>query len=229
MDWATGRVLAISKSFELFNSLIFYEISFISIFRSVNERYTAICEIAKNYSILSLGISCFQIKKYSKENEISILNKTYDILTLRSDKFMVDTESLSFLSKHGFDFNLNASKGIKYLKANDKVDNDSKESFDYMRQLFVEISFAKVPIIVHNGLIDLIFLYENFYSNCPNTLMKFVADLSEIFSSGILDTKYIVDFHARYSASYLEYLFLKTLVYFRYYFQFKKLLNFKVL
>ena len=181
-----------------------------SLLRSIEERYKAICDIAKNYSILSLGISCFLIKKYSKENEIVIQNKTYNILTLRNDKFMIDTESLSFLNNHGFDFNLNAAKGIKYLKADDKVDNDSKQSFDFMRQLFVEISFAKVPIVLHNGLIDLIFLYENFYSNCPNTLMKFVADLSQIFSSGILDTKYIVDFHVRYSASYLEYLFLKT-------------------
>jgi target of EGR1 protein 1 len=121
---------------------------------------------------------------------------------------MVDTESLKFLQNHGFDFNLHVEKGIKYSKGNDNDDN--KKCYDYIRQLFIEISVAKVPIVLHNGLIDLIFLYENFYANCPNTLMKFVADLSEIFPSGIFDTKYIVDFFVRYSASYLEYLFLKT-------------------
>ena len=119
---------------------------------------------------------------------------------------MVDTESLKFLNIHGFDFNLQIEKGIKYSKGNDK----NVENHDFIRRLFIEILLAKIPVVLHNGLIDLIFLYENFYANCPNTLMKFVADLSEIFSNGILDTKYIVDFHVRYAASYLEYLFLKS-------------------
>lgn len=182
----------------------------VSIFRSIEERYLALCDIAKTYSIVSLGISCFKIKNHLKENEILVLNKTYNLFTLCNDKFMVDTDSLKFLNKHGFDFNLLVNKGIRYTKGNDSVENSTNSNFDYMRQLIVEISLAKVPLVLHNGLIDLIFLYQNFYAECPATLIKFVADLSEIFSSGILDTKYIVDFHARYSASYLEYLFLKT-------------------
>jgi target of EGR1 protein 1 len=41
--------------------------------------------------------------------------------------------------------------------------------------------------------------------------MKFVADLDEIFSAGLYDTKYIADFHDHSPASFLEYLYKKAL------------------
>jgi target of EGR1 protein 1 len=68
-----------------------------------------------------------------------------------------------------------------------------------------------MPIVLHNGFIDLIFLYEHFYAKCPDDLQKFVADLSEIFSGGVYDTKFISDFHDRSSASFLEYSFNMSL------------------
>ena len=183
--------------------------------RSVEERYKFIAKSASNYAILSLGISCFWIEASSLVNSnVRIQNRTFNILTSCLDDFMMEPQSIKFLSSHGFDFNQNFKNGLGYHKGNDTSETMTKKqiktssSNNYLiRNLIVKIAELKIPIVLHNGFIDLIFIYENFYAKCPENLMKFVADLSEIFSGGIYDTKYIGDFHAHANASFLEYSF----------------------
>lgn len=116
---------------------------------------------------------------------------------------MCEPDALKFLNSHGFDFNRQIQNGINYYKGNDK-ETSTKE---YLRDLFREIYLANVPIVLHNGFIDLIFLYENFYAKLPDCLNKFTADLSDIFQAALFDTKYIADFVDRSNASFLEYLY----------------------
>jgi target of EGR1 protein 1 len=93
------------------------------------------------------------------------------------------------------------------------VEKKSSSRRDYGRELVAEICKLATPIVLHNGLIDLIFLYENFYAKCPDSFMKFVADLSDMFKGGVFDTKYIADYHAGSKASFLEYLYKYAYVY----------------
>lgn len=122
-----------------------------------------------------------------------------------SDHFMVDPESIQFLISNNHDITSNFSKGIQYYSGNDR--NQAQLYRQYPRELFTHISTSQKPIILHNGLIDLIYLYQNFYADAPDSLMKFLADLCEIFPSGIYDTKFISEFYGRYNCSYLEYLY----------------------
>ena len=75
--------------------------------------------------------------------------------------------------------------------------------------LIEELIACDVAIILHNALLDLVFLYSNFYCHLPSDLTTFVSDLSSMFKGGIFDTKVIAEFKLRMQASFLEYVYKK--------------------
>ena len=79
-----------------------------------------------------------------------------------------------------------------------------------LKDVFNTILKSEKPIVVHNGFVDLTFLYDSFYTELPKTQSVFAADLCDMFPLGIYDTKYISEFHQSYPATFLEYLFKKA-------------------
>lgn len=78
-----------------------------------------------------------------------------------------------------------------------------------LRSLFTVLVKSRKPVVFHNALTDLVYLYQNFYASLPPTMSSFIADLTESFEGGVYDTKYITDYVHRMPASYLEYVFRK--------------------
>ncbi|KAL8424854.1 hypothetical protein Efla_001659 [Eimeria flavescens] len=50
---------------------------------------------------------------------------------------------------------------------------------------------AGAPLVVHNGLLDLLHLLEKFVEEIPSTLEAFAAEVCRLFIGGVYDTKYI--------------------------------------
>ena len=65
-------------------------------------------------------------------------------------------------------------------------------------------------MVVHNGWVDLLFLYQSFYSSLPASHNTFTADLSQMCQGGLYDTKAIANYQLGEEASFLEYIFRKA-------------------
>jgi len=172
---------------------------------NIDERYAELCAAAATRSIISLGLSCFRTDSVEISDKLEYSVAVYNIVLLCSEAYTIDPNAVKFLTQHGFDFNRQFSVGLPYYKGNDKPNTDCKNHT--IRNLFAELLRQRKPLVLHNGLADLIFMYQSFYAHCPLKLAAFMADLSEMFPGGICDTKYIAEFSEHASASFLLFVF----------------------
>lgn len=80
----------------------------------------------------------------------------------------------------------------------------------WVGDLFLLFNQHNIPLVVHNGLLDLLFVINSFVEPLEQTFQNVITQIHKFFPR-IVDTKYIAEFHTRENASYLEYLFHKIL------------------
>lgn len=198
------------------------------------KRYAAIRRIADSRAIFSVGISLFNPIGDSADTTCTTYHvATYDFLTCCQDDFSTNANAGAFLSAHSFDFNRMFEKGIPYTRAStelrdvpvEQLRNSSQNPsaatndhnalpFQYAkmpRGLLWRLGRQNVPLILHNGLFDLAFLFAAFQAPLALTLDGFIAQLLQTMPAGYWDSKMLASV-AGERASFLGYLFAKAVL-----------------
>ena len=76
-------------------------------------------------------------------------------------------------------------------KVTDEVQNKDADPLGFTRVVDF-LSSMKKPLIVHNGLMDLLFLYDKFYGPLPEEVDAFTAAINKVFPL-IFDTKHMLN------------------------------------
>jgi hypothetical protein len=126
---------------------------------------------------------------------------------------MINTDAGIFLCKNNFSFDELFKEGIHFRSQSDNrphhKSNSSKRLSGLWKQMLTIMREKQIPLIVHNGLLDLMYIYDSFILALPEKLERFVMDLAKAFSGGIYDTKHISEKVAKEDVTFLSYLFGK--------------------
>ena len=91
-------------------------------FSSIDVRYSALCSIARSRSVISFGLACFCQGAANEDGlEIKYNVQVFNLFLLCDDDYIVESQSLQFLVKHGFDFNKQYAFGIPYKRGSQGV------------------------------------------------------------------------------------------------------------
>ena len=98
-------------------------------FSDTGERYKLQCDVASSYSILSVGVACFQWQQPSSSSNNALQThckvEAFNIWTLSQHSYTIDPSSAQFLLEHGFDFNKQFRHGLPHVPVHGKSQEHS--------------------------------------------------------------------------------------------------------
>eukprot|EP00750_Incisomonas_marina_P005656 INCI14067.3.p1 GENE.INCI14067.3~~INCI14067.3.p1 ORF type:complete len:475 (-),score=63.43 INCI14067.3:436-1860(-) len=163
---------------------------------------------------------------------------TYTLNVTQQEDFIVSASSLQFLAKSGAQLDDIFRDGIPFhfcFEQNQqmchhcrRLEEEKAEAADTdlpptsrqrrrrgtncrnteFSDLFTRIRDSKKVVVLHNGLLDLLFLHASFYRPLPTSFSTFVNSVAA-WLPRVVDTKYISLFETREENSFLQSLFKK--------------------
>lgn len=141
----------------------------------------------------------------------------FNFVTLKQGSIRIETTTGQFLVDHGYSFDRLFAEGIPFSPFSSTVEstfNDPKYSttkrdnslFNLWKHLLGVLRFHKIPLILHNGFYDLVYIYHSFIGALPQTFRGFLQLVSDSFPCGLYDTRYLA-LQAGMDATFLAYVF----------------------
>ena len=168
----------------------------------LQERYGSFSDMVEKYALLQFGLS-FVSKKGPNKGHYRSLSFTFHVV--RSSPFVVAPRSMIFLAENGLSLTDVFKRGVQFDLPSPGAAPGKLE------QLWRAIAALHKPLVVHNGLADLMFVWRSFFGPLPALATDFVKTFSQAFPV-CYDTKYLSVALANENATYLQHLFRASYV-----------------
>ncbi|EIE76438.1 hypothetical protein RO3G_01142 [Rhizopus delemar RA 99-880] len=156
----------------------------------------------ETHAIVSIGLSVIKKTPGQDDRYQSYVCDNFHFLTLKQGNFTVNTETGKFLVKHHFSFDRLFADGIPYDPAGQQT------LHALWKGILTALAEGHIPLVIHHGLYDLLYLYHSFIGPLPKTLQGFLKEFADRFPSGVYDTKYLVELE-NWDASFLSFVFAR--------------------
>lgn len=193
----------------------------------MNHRYAAMKKTVESATIASIGLSIFSKPSDPKpviplKNQCSSLVTTkevktlayqcdnYNLLTLKKGDILISSSIGQFLCQHGYSFDAMFTKGIPFTPPSEiKHGQPDKRLHNLWTKIMTAMDLHNIPLILHNGLFDLMYIYHCFIGKLPDMWGKFLSQITLHFPSGLYDTRFMAG-KADFDATFLAYVFSRS-------------------
>ena len=163
--------------------------------RHLETRYEAFRAMVGRFALLQIGL-CFV-----RRTATGWKTAAFTLQVVCMQRYAVNPASMVFLAEHGLSLTDCYKRGIPFTPPQACGSPQSK-----LEILWSKIAALRKPLVMHNGLADLLFVWRSFFGPLPESCSQWIAMMSEHFPC-IYDTKYLADSVACEEATYLQHLF----------------------
>lgn len=193
----------------------------------MNHRYVAMKETVEAATIASIGLSIVRNLTPTDQESLTTTPEdsfpkeaavktqkyvcdNYNLLSLKQGDITIQSGTGQFLCQHGYSFDAMFTKGIPFTPPSSLTTSTRDMRFNNLwKKMMAAMRLHNIPLVLHNGLYDLIYLYHCFIDKLPDTFGRFLLQVTENFPSGLYDTRYMAN-KADFDATFLVYVFSKS-------------------
>ncbi len=171
-------------------------------FRSpvLDVRFAAMRSMVDKYALMQLGMSFFRRKPDgSGWRSVSF---TFHLVCMTP--YLIAPHSMIFLAENGVSLTDVYKRGLQFTPPS--ADSAGSAETDKLRNLWRSVAACHKPLVLHNGLADLMFVWKSFFAPLPESSAAWIAEMSTVFPI-VYDTKFISSMVVEEDASFLQHLF----------------------
>lgn len=172
------------------------------------EHYQEARLVASTFGIIQIGICLFEVSDDVAEAPSQYVTRPFNFFVCPrpvedqpSEKFALDAESIHYVRCHDLDLGRWMDRGVtfvdsageKLLRRNLAAGADAQLSTSLgFRRLWTALAAPGAPpIVLHNGLYDLLYLVHWLEEPLPETMELFCPIALKCFRGGVFDTKWL--------------------------------------